>query len=346
MATPILYPIRIGTQETMFTKATRTRAHIKMAITGPSGSGKTLSALKIARGLAGDGKIALIDTENESASLYADATDFDTCPISAPFTTEKYITIINEAVKAGYSVLVIDSLTHAWAGEGGLLSQKESLDARGGNSFTNWASITKKQEMLKSALLQAPIHVIATMRSKQEYVIEQNGGKSAPKKVGTAPIQRDGMEYEFTIVLDMAANHEFSASKDRTGLFDGKFEIPKESHGAAIRAWLESGAEPTQGTVVNTSKTSNPYSDRFDALVAYAGITYTEKVTDRMWFNAAMGWTADDSRELQEADWIQAVERLPAFITAQKAKREAKKASQTPQPKSDEIQSTPSEGEA
>lgn len=293
----------------IFAKATRTRAFIKMAITGPSGSGKTLSALKLARGLAGEGKIALIDTENESASLYADATDFDTCPIAAPFTTEKYIEAIKAAAEAGYSVLVIDSLTHAWAGEGGLLAQKESLDSRGGNSFTNWASITKKHEQLKAEILQSSIHVIVTMRSKHEYVVDQQNGKTAPKKVGMSPIQRDGMEYEFTIVLDMGMNHEFSASKDRTGLFDGKFEIPKESHGAAIRAWLESGNEP-----VPKPPKANPLRDEFDRVARENGVTFLGAAERGIFINEALRRAPDCKDPLTPDDWNQAIVNLPQII--------------------------------
>lgn len=228
-----------------FRPATRQRVPLKLAITGPSGSGKTYGALMLAFGLAADGKVAVIDTENGSADLYAQLGQYDTLTLQPPFTTQKYIAAIRAAAQAGYAVLIIDSLSHAWAGEGGLLQQKEQKDARGGNSYTNWAEITKFHEQMKAALLGSPMHVIATMRSKQDYVIETDSrGKSVPRKIGMAPIQREGMEYEFTIVFDVAMNHEASASKDRTGLFDGKFVTLDRSHGEQLRAWLESGAEP------------------------------------------------------------------------------------------------------
>jgi hypothetical protein len=223
---------------TAFTRAARRRAFIKIALTGPSGSGKTYSALQLAFGLGA--RVALLDTENGSGSLYADLGAYDTAELRAPFTVASYEQAIREAAAAGYDVLIIDSLSHAWAGEGGLLAQKEALDARGGNSFTNWATITKQHEALKSALLQAPIHVIATMRSKTEYVVDQSDGRKAtPRKVGLAPIQRDGMEYEFTTVFDLAADHTAIAGKDRTGLFAGLNAKLTPDHGRALASWLD-----------------------------------------------------------------------------------------------------------
>lgn len=224
-----------------FQRAERKKSFIKVAITGPSGSGKTYSALRLAFGLGR--KVAFIDTENGSGSLYADLGEYDTLDLTAPFTVASYEQAIRGAVSAGYDVLIVDSLTHAWAGEGGLLAQKEALDARGGNSYTNWATITKQHEAFKSALLQAPIHILATMRSKQDYVLEADQrGKTTPRKVGLAPIQRDGMEYEFTTVFDVAMDHTAIASKDRTGLFDALSAKLTEDHGRAILRWLEGGA--------------------------------------------------------------------------------------------------------
>lgn len=223
-----------------FKKAVKHMARAKLAITGPSGSGKTYSALLLAQGLGG--RTAVIDTENGSACLYADKWDgweFDVDKIEPPYTAQKYFSSIKEAIKGGYDVLIIDSATHLWAGEGGLLEQKSALDSRGGNSYTNWGSITKLHEQFKSLIQSSPIHIITTMRSKQEYILEQNEkGKQTPKKVGLAPIQRDGMEYEFTAVFDIGMDHQFMASKDRTDLFDGVITKISVSTGEAIRQWL------------------------------------------------------------------------------------------------------------
>lgn len=220
-----------------FKKAERRQTKLKLAITGVSGSGKTYSALRLAKGLGG--KVALIDTENGSASLYSDRFEFDVMEISAPYSNEKYLAAMQTAQKAGYNVLIIDSLSHQWAGEGGILNRKEQLDARGGNSFANWAKMTPEHEKFKAAILHADMHVIGTIRSKTEYTLSENDkGKIQPKKVGLAPVQRDQMEYEFTVVFDVAMNHEADISKDRTGLFAGKiFQITEET-GEQLVTWL------------------------------------------------------------------------------------------------------------
>ncbi len=222
-----------------FKKAERTQASLKIAITGPSGSGKTYSALSLASGISD--KIAMIDTENHSASLYADKFEFDLLELNPPYSTEKYIEAIRLAEKSGYEVIIIDSISHQWSGEGGILSQKEQLDARGGNSFTNWAKLTPLHEKFKSSILQSKCHMICTMRSKQEFSISsKDGGKNKVDKLGLAPIQRDGFEYEFTIVFDLSMNHTAEASKDRTGIFDKKIFTPGDETGLLLMDWISS----------------------------------------------------------------------------------------------------------
>lgn len=226
----------------MFKKAIRKSVKLKLGITGPSGSGKSFSALRLAKGLGK--KIAVIDAENGSASLYSDQFDFDVANITPPFTTEKYIDAINSAEKSGYDVIIVDSLTHSWDGEGGLLQQKAALDARpGSNHWTNWGPIDKKYKALNDALLHSSCHIICTFRSKMEYVQSEDGGKKKVQKVGMAPIYREGMSYELSIVFDIAMNHEAEVSKDRTGLFVDKiFKITEET-GEIINAWINSGAK-------------------------------------------------------------------------------------------------------
>jgi len=230
-----------------FKKAERRQHKPKLALTGPSGSGKTYSALLLASGMGK--KIAVIDTENGSASLYADmdkgplkGIKFDVLEIDPPYTIDRYAKAIEAAIVEKYDVLVIDGISPAWAGEGGLLSKKEALDQRGGNSYTNWAGITKEHEIFKASILNADIILVATMRSKQDFVLEVNEkGKQSPKKVGLAPIQRDGIEYEFTVVFDLAMDHNAAASKDRTSMFDGQiFKITKKT-GEQFMAWLAGG---------------------------------------------------------------------------------------------------------
>lgn len=255
---PNLTPVRPGKQS-RFQKAERQHAKLKLAITGPSGAGKTMSALKIATGLALEfekltgtrPRIAVVDTENKSSALYADKFDFELTCIAPPFTIDKYRDCIQDAIREGFGILILDTISHAWAGEGGLLQKKDALDAANTKAqFNAWGPIGKEHEAFKSWMLQSDVHLIATMRSKQDYILEERNGKQVPKKVGMAPIQRDGMEYEFTSVLDLAMNHEASASKDRTSLFDGKMFVPDENTGVALVDWLLKGKpiEPRPST--------------------------------------------------------------------------------------------------
>ena len=227
-----------------FKRAERTQQKIKIGLQGPAGSGKTRGALALARELVPNGKVALIDTENGSASLYSDEYVFDTVELSPPFLSEKYEQAIDMAVELGYDVLVIDSLTHQWAGEGGILARKDQTDKKGGNSYTNWGAFTKEHNRFVSKVLHAPIHIIATLRSKADYVLEaKEGGKAVPKKVGMAAIQREGFDYEFSLLFDIGLDHEAIATKDRTRLFsDGvSRNLLKPDIGRAIRNWLATG---------------------------------------------------------------------------------------------------------
>lgn len=230
-----------------FKKAERKQIFLKLAITGPSGSGKTFSALRLATGLGKNKKIAVIDTENGSASLYSDRFEFDVLEIGPPYSVEKYIKAMQDAVNEKYDVLIVDSITHQWKGEGGILNKKEQMDARGGNGFTNWAKLTPEQEKFVATLLHSKIDLIATIRSKQEYAMATDDkGKAKVQKLGMAPIQREGMEYEFTTVFDVAMNHEAETSKDRTGLFADKiFQITEET-GTTLDKWRSSGAPMPQ----------------------------------------------------------------------------------------------------
>lgn len=224
-----------------FQRAQRRKAKLRLAISGSSGSGKTYSSLLIAKGIGG--KIAMIDTENGSGELYANLCDYDVMQIGAPFTVDKYVSAISEAEAAGYDVLIIDSLSHAWNGPGGLLEQQSDLAATRykGNSWSAWRDITPQQNKLVQAILQSNLHSIATMRSKVEYI--QTDDRKI-KKVGTAPVQRDGLEYEFTLMLDIdQETHKAAASKDRTSLFDGKTIVPNEAMGKELLDWLENGID-------------------------------------------------------------------------------------------------------
>jgi len=235
---------------TGFRTAERRKAHLRLGIAGPSGSGKTASALLVAYGLCGDwSNIGLVDTENGSGELYVGATigntkigDYQVLTLNAPYEPQKYIQAIRDAEQAGLEVVIVDSLSHAWAGEGGLLDQHGKIADRGGNSFTAWRQVTPLHNQLVEAMLQAGIHVIATLRSKTEYVVQADEkGKSTPKKIGLAPVQREGMEYEFTVFLDLDQKHVAFASKDRTNLLDGRYFTPTVETGLTLKRWLEQG---------------------------------------------------------------------------------------------------------
>ena len=234
-------------------KAEKKRVKLKMAIQGPSGSGKTWGALALAKNLWPDAKICVVDTENESASLYADHFAFDTIPLGPPFTTARYIQCIDSVAKARYDVIILDSITPQWDGEGGILRRKEEMDRRpGSNGYANWATFTPEHEAFKQVMMQTPMHLIATMRSKQDYILVANDkGKQVPKKVGLAPIQRDQIDYEFTLVFEIGMDHRGEVSKDRTGLFNEKIvNLADPAPAEAIRGWLESGSEPIPETKV------------------------------------------------------------------------------------------------
>lgn len=227
----------------MFRKAERKQSRLRIAIAGPAGSGKTYSALLIAFGIGG--RIAMIDTERGSGSLYAHLGDYDVAEINPPFTTEKYIEAIKEAERSNYDVLIIDSLSHAWAGEGGLLDQHGHIADRTNNSWAAWRKVTPKHNQLVEAMLQSNCHIIATMRSKMEYAQVIENGKAVVKKLGMNPIQRDGMEYEFTVFFDLDQEHIATATKDRTGLFDGQFFKPTKEIGRRLVEWLDGAKGPT-----------------------------------------------------------------------------------------------------
>jgi hypothetical protein len=232
----------------MFRKAEKRQAKLRLALCGPSGSGKTYSALLIAQGLAPGGKIALIDTERGSGELYADLTAYDVAPLEPPYTPGRYIEIIRAAESAGYDVLIIDSLSHAWTGEGGILDMHDRATSasRSGSSFAAWREVTPKHNALVDTILGAGLHVVVTMRTKTAYdMVDDGKGGKKPIKIGLSPIQRDGMEYEFTTVVDLSVdNHIATATKDRTRLFDGEHFVPTVGTGEALRDWLTTGKDP------------------------------------------------------------------------------------------------------
>lgn len=235
-------------------KASRKKAKLRLGIAATAGAGKTMGSLLVAFGLTGDwGKVGLVDTESGSGELYVDHKVPGTTTvigeylywrIDPPYTIAKYIEGQKALEEAGCEAIVLDSTTHAWAGAGGLLDKQGKIAAKSGNSYTAWRDVTPDHNLFVETMLSSPAHIIATMRSKTEYVLETNEkGRIVPRKIGMAPVQREGMDFEFTVMLDIDANHMASATKDRTSLFDGEFFKLSPETGKKLADWLNKGTE-------------------------------------------------------------------------------------------------------
>jgi nucleoside-triphosphatase THEP1 len=280
-----------------FKKATKAAAKLRLGLIGPAGSGKTMSALRIAHGLGG--RVAVIDTERGSASLYSGerGLGFDVLELET-YEAEKFIQAIAQAEAAGYDVLIIDSLSHAWAGKGGILEFVDKAAKRsGGGSFSGWRDATPLHNQLVDAILGAKLHIICTLRSKVEHVIEQVNGRTQVRKVGLQPVQRDGLEYEFTVVGDVTQDHELIITKTRAAwLKDQIIREAGEDLGKQLAAWLSDGlpspvvsaptpartAEATGGTG-DGQPVEEPLAIRIATHISQAGSVRTlGKIADRI----------------------------------------------------------------
>lgn len=233
-----------------FAKATKLESKGRVVLLGPAGCGKSETALRIALGLNA-GTIAAIDTEHGTLRKYSDRYDFDVDELDT-FDPLEYVKRIAEAERARYGSLVIDSLSHAWAGSGGLLEQSDRQSS-GDNKFTVWAKLTPKHNALIEAVHKARLHIVATMRTKMDYVLEANDkGKMVPRKVGMAPIQREGLEYEYDVVGEMDLDHTLRITKSRCPELDGRvFERPGPEVGEILAGWLrgDKRREPWQDAI-------------------------------------------------------------------------------------------------
>lgn len=229
----------------LFKPASKKQQKLRLLLEGASGSGKTFSALIIAKTLAEklNKRIAFIDTEYGSASLYADRFEFDTLELTPPFTPEKYITAISEAAATGdYGVLIIDSISHEWSGQGGCLDIQSAL----GGTFNDWKKVTPRHQKFINSILEANIHIIGCARTKSDYVMEEGINKKGqattkPVKVGTKTEQREGLEFEFTTIFRLNQNHVASVSKDRTSLFENEDAVITAETGEKLLKWLNEG---------------------------------------------------------------------------------------------------------
>lgn len=309
-----------------FVKAEKSQSRLRMAIAATSGSGKTYTMLKLLTEMAGTGgKVAVIDSERGSASKYADLFDFDVVNLET-FSPDNYVNAIHAAEDAGYTHLGIDSLTHAWSGKDGALEQVDKVAARNrngnGNAFAAWREVTPMHNALVDAMLGSKCHIVATIRSKTDYVQDQNAqGKTVIKKVGLAPIQRDGLEYEFDVMADMDIDHTLVIGKTRcVDLDGGVFKKPGKELADRLSAWLGTGkAIPVP--VAPTPKPLTPREEfvtllrqwsgltdakdikaRGDAIIAKCGITIDGKLTDEqaVLINARIRVWIDEKADCKE----------------------------------------------
>lgn len=234
----MVFQIKTATRELIWTKT---------ALIAPSGGGKTYSALRLANGMLSElknlgleqnGRILLANTEQKRGYYYANEFTYDIVDIDAPHNPEKYIELIEFAVEQKYPILILDSTTHEWEGKGGCLD----LHQQAGGSFQSWGKVTPRHNKFLVAIADSPIHVIATMRADDQYVLEQGDSKTSVKKVGVGAQQRKGFEYEFTVtfLLDQSTNVA-EPKKDNTHLFEHDSTILTEKHGKQVIEWANSG---------------------------------------------------------------------------------------------------------
>jgi len=245
-------------------KATRKKAKARIGISGASGSGKTYSSLLIAFGLCANKenpKVGIIDTENSSAELYAP--DFEhlggyyVIQLFPPYDPQKYIDAIKAFENENFDVIIIDSLSHAWAGTGGLLDQHSKLIDTGSNSFSAWRDVSPLHNRLVEAILTSSAHIIATFRAKTAYVVTNENDRTRIIKAGLEPVQRPGIEYEFTTFFELSQDHNCRATKDRTGIFDQQVFIPTIETGKKIAEYLESGIDPVAELITEVKKATS-----------------------------------------------------------------------------------------
>lgn len=289
----------------MFKKAIKQSAKLRMSISGPSGSGKTFTSLLLAKALAPNGKIAVVDTEHGSASKYADQFEFDVVELSN-FHPNNYIKAIKAAVDAGYDVVILDSLTHAWNGPGGILSIVNQ-------NFGKWKDVQPIEQSFIEALVSMPIHVIATMRAKVQYEVEKDAnGKPMPKKIGMGAIQRDGIEYEFDIAAMLDNQNTISIEKTRCPALQGQVvNRPDATFMAPIIKWLAGASIEAPSPEINVVDTpafkrlmavgTETFGEDWNDARPWLIERYTKKATPNNVRKSSKALTADECTQLADA---------------------------------------------
>lgn len=307
-----------------FAPAKRSEAKARVALLGPTGAGKTHTALEWATVLADGGSVAVIDTENASASLYADKFDFVTAPWWPPYDATKLAAAIKDAA-GEFDVLVLDSLTHFWAGDGGVLDivDREAAKNRG-NTYTAWKKGTPIWRGLLDALIFAPCHVVVTMRSKMDHVLidakDSRDGRARVEKVGMAPQARNDVEYEFTIVGELDQAHTLTVTKSRCSDLADQVAPAHQAGGIAktLRDWLASadGTAATAPPVPEPQVEADPNAAT-EAQIKKMAVSFKEQgIVDRdrrlAYINSTIDRTVTSSKELTKAEASKVIELLEA----------------------------------
>ena len=308
-----------------FQKAVKYGAKLRLALIGPAGSGKTYSALNVAQHLGE--RVAMLDTEHGSASKYADQFSFDTLQLIT-FSPTTYVQAIKMAEGAGYDVLIIDSLSHAWMGKEGALEQVDQAAkrSRSSNTFVAWRDVTPLHNQLVEAMLASGLHLIVTMRSKIEYAVEKDDktGKTSVRKIGMAPIQRDGLEYEFDVTGDLDLDNSFIISKTRCPALKGKLiATPGKEIADILLGWLAGEPAPQPPPATNGSPDQKP---GISAGNGHGATIDRTKIVDRLLelaeasaeYGQAVGLDATWLAEAPLEELIQAGKELRAKVDALK----------------------------
>jgi len=270
-------------------KAKREKIYVKVALMAPSGGGKTYGSLRLATGMAEEiknetgkeAKILLANTEQKRGYYYANEFDYDIVDIDAPHNPEKYVELIEFAVSEGYDILIIDSSSHEWEGKGGCLE----LQQQAGGTYQAWGKVTPRHNKFIDAIADSPIHIIATMRGKDQYEVSKDDrGKTSVQKLGVGAKQRDGFEYEFTctFLIDQKTNCA-EVQKDNTHIFEHEgATLLTENHGKKIMQWANSGEGYTPVVRTNDDSASDDLSAIKKEIISLCGSLGGTKNADLM----------------------------------------------------------------
>ncbi|MDO9016614.1 MAG: ATP-binding protein [Deltaproteobacteria bacterium] len=314
-----------------FETATQTGTRLRLALLGPAGSGKTYSSLAIGTGLGS--RVALIDTEHGSARKYAKKFAFKTLALET-FEPGTYVEAIEAAEEQGFDVIIVDSLSHAWMGKGGALEQVDRAKKRsGGNGFSAWGDVTPQHNALVEAMLRCRAHLIVTMRTKMEYVQERDErtGKTVVRKVGMAPVQRDGLEYEFDVVGDLSSDSDLVITKTRFSDIAGEvIAKPGAAFGAKLAAWLSDGVdEPTSTSTSTSTSNTSPLAIPPALAPFYDALTGTATVdaAAALWHAhlPALDASADDHRTAAKGALVKRVMQMGGGVATRDAAKNALK---------------------